>query len=83
MSKHESERESDYEMPKGRVRVIKDYLPPPSELIYPPSKTVKITIEVNQSSVEFFKAQAMKHHTKYQKMIRELLDKYVSQHKYA
>ena len=77
-----AKRESDYEMPKGPVRVIKDYLPPPSELIYP-RETVKITIEIDKSSVAFFKEQALKHHTKYQKMIRELLDQYVSRHRLA
>ena len=32
-------------------------------------------------SVAFFKAAAKKHHTQYQKMIRQLLDEYVSQQK--
>jgi predicted DNA binding CopG/RHH family protein len=40
-----------------------------------------VTIGLSQSSVDFFKQEAKKHHTQYQKMIRRLLDIYVAQHK--
>jgi len=34
---------------------------------------------LSQASVDFFKAEAKKHHTSYQAMIRQLLDIYASQ----
>jgi len=42
---------------------------------------VKVTIGLSKSSVDFFKEEARRHHAPYQKMIRRLLDLYVSQHK--
>ncbi len=69
-------------MPVGQVKLVKDFLPPPSALVFP-SDTVKITIALKKSSIAFFKRQATKHHTKYQRMIRELLDKYAELHSTA
>jgi len=37
---------------------------------------VKVTIALSRRSVEFFKSEAARHHTQYQKMIRRLLDQY-------
>ncbi len=67
----------DPNMPIGRMTRVADFLPPPNELVLP-DDTVKVTIGLRRSSVEFFKRKAQKHHTKYQKMIREVLDRYVS-----
>ena len=67
----------DPDMPVGKMTRVKDFLPPPEELVFP-QQTVKITISLSSLSVEFFKQQAKKHHVKYQQMIRELLDRYVS-----
>ena len=66
-------------MPIGKLIKVKDFLPPPSALIVP-EETVKVTISLKKASVEFFKYEAEKHHTKYQKMIRELLDRYATQY---
>ena len=57
------------------VRIISDFLPPPSELIFK-EDTVKVTIALSRSSVEFFKREAAKHEVSYQRMIRRLLDEY-------
>jgi predicted DNA binding CopG/RHH family protein len=57
--------------------MINDFLPPPSELIFK-EDTVKVTLGLSRRSVEFFKKQAKKHDTQYQKMIRRLLDLYVT-----
>ena len=65
------------EEPLGDIRVIKDFLPPPSELVYK-EDTVKVTLGLSRRSVDFFKREAKKHDTQYQKMIRRLLDLYVS-----
>jgi|GEM_PF-2498177 len=55
------------------------FLPPPGELVVA-EEAVKVTIALKKSSIEFFKKEAEKYHTKYQKMIRELLDKYASRY---
>jgi predicted DNA binding CopG/RHH family protein len=63
--------------PLGKVKVITDFLPSPEELALK-DETVKITIALSKSSVEFFKQEAKKHNTQYQKMIRRLLDEYAA-----
>ena len=65
--------------PIGKVRVVRDFLPPPEELAFQ-EEQVKITIGLSKSSVTFFKKEAKKRHTQYQKMIRRLLDLYTTQH---
>ena len=67
----------DPNMPIGKLTRIVDDLPPPSELAKP-LQGVRITIVVSKSSVEYFKRNARKYHTKYQRMMREVLDGYVS-----
>lgn len=69
----------DRDMPIGKLTKVNDFLPPPKELVIPEEKTIKVTIALNKSSVNFFKHQAKQYHTKYQKMIRRLLDRYVAQ----
>jgi predicted DNA binding CopG/RHH family protein len=65
--------------PIGKVRVIDDFLPSPEELALK-EETVKVTISLSRTSVEFFKKEAKKHNTQYQKMIRRLLDEYSAHH---
>lgn len=62
--------------PLGEIRVIQDFLPSPSELAFR-EEGVKVTLALSKKSVEFFKAEASRHHTQYQRMIRRLLDVYV------
>ena len=66
--------------PIGDVEILTDFLPRPEELALQ-EETVKVTLALSKSSVEFFKAQAGAFHTPYQKMIRKLLDSYVDQQK--
>ena len=66
------------DMPAGELKRIPDFLPPPSELVFP-EETVKVTLSLTRSSIDFFKKQARKHKTKYQKMIREVVDRYARQ----
>jgi len=61
----------------GKVRVVADFLPSPEELVLK-DETVKVTISLSKASVDFFKEEAKKHHTQYQKMIRRLLDEYTT-----
>ncbi|OGX31680.1 MAG: CopG family transcriptional regulator [Omnitrophica WOR_2 bacterium RIFCSPLOWO2_12_FULL_46_30] len=65
--------------PIGKLTRIKDFLPPPEKLVIP-QDTVKITISLSKASVDFFKRQAGLHQSKYQRMIRQLVDRYVMQY---
>lgn len=62
--------------PLGPVRVVADFLPSPAELAFR-EEGVKVTLALSKKSVDFFKTEASKHHTQYQRMIRRLLDAYV------
>ena len=67
------------DFPIGKLTRIKDILPPPDKLVIP-EDTIKVTLLLGKSSVRFFKRQAAQHRTKYQKMIRGLVDKYAQQY---
>ncbi len=58
------------------AKVIRDFLPPPEELAFR-EEGVKVTIALSKKSIDFFKTEASKHHTQYQRMIRKLIDTYV------
>jgi predicted DNA binding CopG/RHH family protein len=62
--------------PMGDVEVVADFLPSPAELAFR-EDGVKVTLALSKRSVEFFKSEASKHQTQYQRMIRRLLDSYV------
>lgn len=64
--------------PMGEIEIIKDFLPSPEELVLK-EKNVRVTINLKESSIDYFKKVASKHHTQYQKIIRNLLDHYASQ----
>jgi predicted DNA binding CopG/RHH family protein len=61
----------------GRLRVVKDFLPPPDKLVLK-EDNVKVTISLKKSSINFFKEQAKVQKTSYQRMIREVVDWYAS-----
>ena len=58
------------------AKVIRDFLPTPEELAFS-EEGVKVTIALSKKSIDFFKTEAAKHHTQYQRMIRKLIDTYV------
>jgi hypothetical protein len=58
------------------AKVVRDFLPSPKELAFS-EEGVKVTIALSKKSIEFFKSEAAKHHTQYQRMIRKLIDTYV------
>jgi hypothetical protein len=62
-----------------QAEVVRDFLPPPDELVVD-EVGVKVTISLSRRSVNFFKAAAERNHTSYQRMIRRLLDVYADQH---
>ncbi|MFC1523350.1 CopG family transcriptional regulator [Thermodesulfobacteriota bacterium] len=65
--------------PLGEVRIVDDFLPSPKDLVFK-EENVKVTITLSKASIDFFKKEAKKHHTQYQKMIRRLLDIYAEHH---
>jgi hypothetical protein len=68
--------------PLGKIKLVPDFLPSPEELALKSERT-KVTISLSSESVAFFKEAAKRHHTQYQRMIRQLLDDYVAQQKSA
>ena len=65
--------------PLGRMKIVRDFLPPPEDLVLQ-DQGVKVTIALSKRSVQFFKDEARKHNTQYQRMIRRLLDAYAEHH---
>jgi hypothetical protein len=63
----------------GRLKIVPDFLPRPEDLIFR-EEGVKVTIALSKRSVEFFKEEARRHKTQYQRMIRRLLDAYAEHH---
>jgi predicted DNA binding CopG/RHH family protein len=61
----------------GKVRVVKDFLPSPEQLVLR-EDSVKVTISLSKSSVDYFKRVASENRTQYQKLIRKVLDLYAS-----
>lgn len=61
--------------PAGAVKIVEDFLPPPGELVVR-EDVEKVTIALSKRSVDFFKEEARRHGTQYQRMIRALLDRY-------
>jgi hypothetical protein len=74
-----SERIRYTEEPLGKLRVVPDFLPRPEELVFR-DEGVKVTIALSRRSVNFFKNEARKHNTQYQRMIRRLLDAYAERY---
>ena len=65
--------------PLGKLRVVPDFLPAPEDLVFR-EEGIKVTLALSKRSVEFFKREAAKHNTQYQRMIWRLLDAYAEHH---
>lgn len=59
------------------MQIIDDFLPPPEKLALK-DESVKVTIALSKTSVDFFKRHARRHKSPYQKMIRRVIDFYVA-----
>ena len=79
MTKKKKTKQYD-DFPVGDNLRVVDFLPDPSEIAFE-EKRRKVTISLTESSIAFFKEQARKNGTKYQRMIRILLDNYANQHR--
>src|SRR5258708_33977167 len=69
---HMSEKIRYTDEPLGNPRVVPDFLPRPEDLVFR-DEGVKVTIALSKRSVDFFKTEARRHNTQYQRMIRRLL----------
>jgi len=65
--------------PIGPIRIVSDFLPSPAALAFEEDE-IKVTLALSKRSVAFFKAEAKKRGTPYQRMIRRLLDAYAERH---
>lgn len=65
------------EGPLGKIRPVDDFLPPPESLVFK-EDTTKVTIRLSTHSLDYFKSEAEKHNSSYQRMIRNLLDRYAT-----
>ena len=65
--------------PIGKIKIVSDFLPSPAELAFN-EEVVKVTLALSKKSIDFFKSEAAKNHTQYQRMIRRLVDSYVDAH---
>ena len=62
-------------IPLGRIdRAVKN-MPNPIGLL-PQEKKILISVYLNESTVRFFKKEANRHHSKYQRMMRAVLERY-------
>jgi hypothetical protein len=79
--KKKKRKEIDNDKPVGKLTIIPDFLPPP-EIFFPADgkKRIKITIELDEKTIVFFKSKSDKLGTKYQKMIREILKEYAKRY---
>jgi len=79
--KKKKRKEIDSDKPTGKLTIIPDFLPSP-ESFFPSDgeKRIKITIELDEKTIVFFKSKSDKLGTKYQKMIREILKEYAKRY---
>ena len=77
----ETRRNRDWQnVPLGKIdRSIKG-MPHPIGLA-PSQKKALVTMYLNKSTVDFFKKEANQCHTKYQRMMRAVLDRYADLHR--
>ena len=64
----------------GKIKVVKDFLPPPDRLVLREAN-VKVTLSLSRRSVDFFKREAARQRVPYQRMIRALVDAYAEREK--
>ncbi|MCC7140568.1 MAG: ribbon-helix-helix protein, CopG family [Candidatus Eisenbacteria bacterium] len=62
--------------PRGTLKVVSDFLPPPSE-IAPREASVRISISLGKPTVAFLRAEAARNDMPCSALIRRLIDLYV------
>jgi len=71
--------DQDDDMPVGKLTRVENFLPSPEEL-FPRVEKKKVTLEIDDDTVSFFKSKAKQTGTKYQKMMREVLKVYAKKY---
>jgi len=66
-------------IPVGKIDRAVRRMPYPIGLVSSDQK-VLVTTYLNKSTIDFFKKEADKYHTKYQRMMRAVLDRYAHFH---
>ena len=66
-------------IPVGKIKRLVRRMPYPIGLVSS-DKKVLVTTYLNKSTIDFFKKEADKYHTKYQRMMRAVLDRYAASH---
>ena len=69
----------DPDRPYGKLTFIKDDLPSPEELAES-FRTKKITIDVEEVTLDFFRKRAERSKSKYQRLMREVLKEYAKKY---
>ncbi|CAN2046005.1 CopG family transcriptional regulator [Candidatus Magnetomoraceae bacterium gMMP-13] len=70
-------RDAPNDVDLNNAKIIKDFLPPPEQLVFK-ENTVKVTLSLTKSSVDFFKKEAKKYGVDYHKMLQNLIDQSVN-----
>jgi predicted DNA binding CopG/RHH family protein len=73
-------KRKDRNKPIGKLKTVEDFLPPPEELFTEESLR-KVTIALDEETIDFFKKVATNSNQKYQRMIREVLRKYAERYR--
>lgn len=79
MKKKTNKKNAKTDEPIGNLKRIADFLPPPEQLL-PPEEVRKITLALDEETIELFKRMAEDHGTKYQRMMREVLKGYAKKY---
>ena len=69
----------DPDRPYGKLTFIKDDLPSP-EVLAESFRTKKITIDVEEVTLDFFRKRAERSKSKYQRLMREVLKEYAKKY---
>lgn len=78
--KYSNKFEKEQKIDGKNLKIIKDFLPSPDELFLKEEK-VKITIEVDVETYQFFQKLALSFNKKYQPLMREILKQYARKYK--
>lgn len=61
------------------MEIVEDFLPPPRELARSATR-VRVTLNLDKASVEFYKSRARQAGAEYHDIMRRLLDLYAARH---
>ena len=73
--------EDPFELGDTQLETVADFLPSPEQLVLKEPETEKVTIALSKDSLNFFRQKGKELGAPYQRMIRNLIDAYVAQHR--